>query len=287
MKAFSPETLDTEYINDKVLDCLKEDEEGWNQVLCPKHCNRQCEMFPIGSIVYYVKDGGLDYPGRYYVSWGTVIEHFTGQVSLQLYEMYDDRMIDGIPVRRFYTPTEWRKLPKNWSYDTTLFEITHSKDFSSVDMKRHDPEYLSSLINDGILVKSQEKDYAQFETEISKSKGWRIVRKYEKMRSPYVTLKITDVYAAYEEAQAVIDDIHAEWKRQASLSDYDWSVEQIDNTLNIWSRIHHIDEETIRRYRNWILQLDRVEDVEVRAISSGVQWKYVNNKRWNNIELSV
>lgn len=303
--------MEPEYRNTKVLDWLREREESWGKTLCPYHCNHQCEMFPIGSIVYYVKRSTSSRI-MYYVHWGVVIEHYSGQISLQLYDWDDTRLIDGVPIKEFDTPTKWRKLPKKWSYDTRLFEVTHSQKYfdsiqplfegmtretdtnnfleSNINSLRHAPEYLFDLIEKGLLVKMQHNDYAQFDKEISKEHGWRIIRKYNNSdhHSPYITLNIAEVYATFEEARAVIDDMEAEWERQASLSEREWSIENIDKQLDMWCNWHHVGEETKARYRKWIFDLDNIEEVEIRITSfSYIEWRYAGNKRWKKIELSV
>lgn len=302
--------MEPEYRNTKVLDWLREGEEAWDKTLCPHHCNRQCELFPIGSIVYYVKRSTALH-NMYYVHWGVVIEHYSGQISLQLYDWDDTRLIDGVPVKEFDTPTKWKKLPKGWKYDTRLFKLSQSQKYVDqiqplfehtisnaetsyfseigINLSSHSPEYLFSLIEKGLLVKMQHNDYAQIDTEISKEHGWRIIRKYNSSdhRSPYITLNIAEVYATFEEAHAVIEDIKAEWERQASLSDYEWAIENIDKNLDMWCNWHHVDDETKLRYRNWILALDNIEDVEIRIISNCIEWRYAKHKRWQKIELSV
>lgn len=299
--------MEPEYRNTKVLDWLREGEKMWDKTLCPHHCNRQCELFPIGSIVYYVKHS-TSVSNMYFVHWGVVIEHYSGQISLQLYDWDDTRTINGVPIKEFDTPTKWEKLPKGWTYNTKMFELSQSQKYFdqiqpllecidldnysdlSINLSRHPPEYLFDLIEKGLLVKMQHNDYAQIETEISKEHGWRIIRKYNSSEhhSPYITLNIAEVYATFEEAKAVIDDMKAEWERQANLSDYEWSVEQIDKNLDMWCNWHHVDDETKLRYRRWILNLDNIEEVEIRITSFGcIEWRYAGNKRWKKIELSV
>lgn len=248
-------------------------------------------MFPIGSVVYYVKSLTLRGKTSYYVDWGVVKEHYPGQTTLQLYEPRDLRTIEGVPIKEFHTPTKWRKLPKDWSCDSILFTI------DTPDVKRSCPknqEEILKMIQDGVLVEVIENDHAEFHAEVSKTNGWRIIRSYEyhsawqsSMPKNRITMYVTELYSTYDEAQAVINDIHAEWKRQSELSEYEWSVEQIDKVLDKWSGIHHIDAETKNRYRDWILQLDKVENVEIRTVGETVEWRYWKNKKWKTIQLPI
>ena len=83
----------------------------------------------------------------------------------------------------------------------------------------------------------------------------------------------------------VINEHDAEFKRQSELSDYDWSVEQIDKELSRWAYMYSISVEEKQRYRDWILSLDKIEDVEIRIFQGNIQWKYWRNQRWMNIEV--
>lgn len=280
------------------IEINKKIESDWNKALCPHHCNHQCERFPIGSIVYWVSDqkrliiGGK---GRYGINFGTVIEHYSGETRIQLYNILDTRTINGIPVKEFETPTRWQKLPKNWNYDTPLFKIEY-QEIPNVSkyIKLTCSNDILKAIEDGWLVKRQVNDYCRFEADIDKSKGWRIIRKYDPLDSdqaikgiPYTTVRFDKLYATYAEAQQKIDDIEAEWKRQSELSDYEWAIEEIDHTLDHWAELYRISDDIKEKYRNWILELKNIEDVEVRLVNGGIQWKYFKNKRWSNIDLSV
>lgn len=268
-------------------DTLNELEKMWNDTLCPHHCNKQCEKFPLGSIVYWIERTN----NHYKVNFGTVVEHFSGEVTCQLYEPFDDRLINGIPVKDFQTPTKWQKLPKGWSYDTRLFEI-ETKEMPKEWLKYHglnikNKEDILNAIEIGFLVKVQENDHATFYDEIDTHQGWRIVRRYNDHYLPYKTIKFHQVYSTFEEAQRVIDDIKNELQRQSKLSDKEWSIEQIDKTLNTWSYVYNKTDEEKEKYRNWILELNNVEDVEIKMFGGALQWKYAKNKRWSTIDLSV
>ena len=62
-------------------------------------------------------------------------------------------------------------------------------------------------------------------------------------------------------------------------------MEKIDNILGRWKFLNGATNEDVEIYRNWILSLKNVEDVDVRIWQNNIQWKYWKNKRWNNIEL--
>lgn len=262
-------------------DCL-------NNTNCEYHCNHQCEKFPIGSIVYYITH-------KYDISFGIVIAHFAGEVMLQKYDVNSPRIINGIPEKDFETPSRWYKLPKGWTYNTKLLNIEYEK-FDYIQGVYHEknlimnnPDNIRKLIDNGVLIKVNDKDYCSFETEIDRKNGWRIIRKYDitNYHPSTVTVRFDKVYSLYAEAKKIIDNIRAEWKRQAALSDREWSIEQIDKTLNHWQQVYRISDEQKQKCRDWIMELKNIEDVEIRLSQGYIQWKYLKNKKWSTIELSI
>ena len=274
--------------NEISLENVKAKQECLNSANCEYHCNHQCEKFPIGSIVYYVTH-------KYDVSFGIVIAHFAGEVMLQKYDVNSPRIINGIPEKEFETPSRWQKLPKGWTYNTKLLNIEYEK-FDYIQGVYHEkklimnnPDNIKKLIDDGILIKVNDKDYCWFETEIDTKNGWRVIRKYDyrNYHPSTVTVRFDKVYSTYAEAKKIIDDIRAEWKRQAALSDREWSIEQIDKTLNHWQQVYRVSDEQKQKCRDWIMELNDIEDVEIRLSQGYIQWKYLKNKKWSTIELSI
>lgn len=239
--------------------------------------------FQIGQIVYYVN--------KYHVPWlvnfGTVIEHYTDCICLQLYDTCDRRIINGIPTKEFGTPTPWKKLPKGWTYNTELFKFDWNHQFDDMvrETRIDDPTSIRNAINCGFLVKVQDRDYAHFETEIDSNKGWRIIRKYRDYHPYYTSIRYNQVYATWQEANDIVEAHRKELERQAALTDEEWSLEHIDNTLGMWAKACSITEETVQKYRDWLLGLKNIEDVETRIYGERIQWKYWQNKRWQDIEL--
>ena len=146
-------------------------------------------------------------------------------------------------------------------------------------------EDIKKAISNGFLIKVQEKDHCIFETEIDKEKGWRIVRKYyDNYKPPYVSRFYYDVYATYDEAKEKADEIKAELDRQANLTDYEWSVEQIDKMLYKAAKFNYITEEQAKEFRQRLLALDDVEEVCCRVCNRSVQWKYDHHKKWKTLK---
>lgn len=239
--------------------------------------------FENGDIVYWCHQSGH----KYSVHWGMVDEQFNRSVVYVDYlAPKERRLVNGVPIDEFKSESKYKKLPKGWSYNTRLFEIT-SEDIDekekSYKLDIRNPDNIKELYEKGLLVKKSTIFDGEIDAEITKD-GYRIVKKYLPYRNNITSVSIRPdkLYLSYEEAQREVDDNIAEFIRQSELSDYEWSVEQIDKALN---RCYDKTDTEKKQYRDWLLEMDNVEDIEVRVIGGEIQWKYWNKKRWANIEL--
>ena len=243
------------------------------------------KSFPIGSIVYFL--GSKPGETRKHIEYGMVLEHYPGDVAVQLYEPLDLRTIEGVPVKEFSTPTEWRKLPKNWSYDMPLIQYGQREVPEEMRMPAHfnDPEWIKGMIDAGFLVPPRENDHAIFQAAVDRRLGWRIVREYMgvKERPDYLMVHFLHCYATYAEAQAELDAIEAECKKQAALSDEEWSIQNIDRTLDRWAYLYAIPDDKKMEVRAHILSQGQVDEIVTRINGGGIEWKYDKNRRWLRI----
>lgn len=244
-------------------------------------------VYQNGDIVYWCH---LNRDGRYIVEWGMVDQQSGDIVYVDYLQQRENRYVNDIPIDDFKSEEGYRKLPKGWTYDTHLYAITtkpreEDEYMKTLDLKN--PADLKSAYDKGYLVKREKIFTGNIEADITKQ-GYRIIKSYPMWHNPkpnYVSALCHKVYPTYEEALAEVNANIAELHRQAELSDYDWSVEQIDKELDRWQKIYGHTTELKNQYREWILALDDVEDIEVRVSLGEIQWKYVKNKKWRNIEL--
>ena len=239
--------------------------------------------FENGDIVYWCHQNGH----KYSVHWGMVDEQFSRSVVYVDYlAPRERRLVNGVPIDEFKSEDKYKKLPKGWSYDTKLFEITSEdidEDIRTYKLDIRNPDSVKKAYDDGLLVKKSTIFDGEIDAEITKD-GYRIVKKYPPYRNNITSISIRPdkLYLSYEEAQQEVDKNIAEFIRQSELSDYEWSVEQIDKTLN---RCYGKTDIEKKQYRDWLLEMDNVEDIEVRIIGGEIQWKYWNKERWANIEI--
>ena len=243
------------------------------------------KRFNQGDIVYWCHQRGHEYS----VHWGMVDEQFSDAVCIDYIVPRERRLVDGVPINEFESEQRYRKLPKDWSWDTKLFELTYeplTEEEIAFKIDITKPQTLKSAYEKGYLVKDSTIFHGQIEDEITKD-GFRIIKKYRQWEHhiDHTSVRPDKVYFTYEEAKKEVESNIAEFHRQANLSDYDWSVEQIDKTLNHWQGLSGSSDNEVKQYRDWLLDMSNVEDIEVRLFGGNIQWKYWKNKRWMNIEL--
>ena len=244
------------------------------------------KRFNKGDIVYWCS---FDHTGKYYVKWGMVDEQFSDAVCVDLLEQHETRYINGIPINEFEDNT-YHKLPKGWTYDTKLYELTYvvPDNLKNYKIDITNSDSIKQAYTDGVLVKSDTIFHGNIETDVTKQ-GYKVLKKYPMWQKQYEThtsIRPDKVFFTYAEAKKEADANNAELIRIANLSDYDWSVEQIDNTLNMWQKICDVKDEEKQKYRDWILNLKNIENVEIRDYCGNIEWKYCDKKKWHGITLT-
>lgn len=244
--------------------------------------------FQPGDVVYWVGRHKHS-PYEYYVDYGIVDEEFSDAVCVDRLHIRDNRYINDVPYKEFPSVTKWQKLPKGWTYNTELFAMEwRNNDWAVLNTLRIDnPEDIKKALELGILVYLKDYDQTVPHSEIDKKFGWRIRKEHDDSVYvyPYVTLQKDNAFKTYAEAQAVIDAQEAEWKRQSELTDEEWAVEQIDHDLQRWAKIYSKSPEEVQKVRDFLLGMDKVEDIETRVFDGDFQWKYWKNKKWRTIVL--
>ena len=244
--------------------------------------------FQSGDVVYWVGRHRHS-PYEYYVDYGIVDEEFSDAVCIDRLHIRDNRYINDVPYKEFPSVTKWQKLPKGWTYNTELFAMEwRNNDWAVLNTLRIDnPEDIKKALELGILVYLKDYDQTVPHSEIDKKIGWRIRKEHDDSVYvyPHVILQKDNAFKTYAEAQAVIDAQEAEWKRQSELTDEEWAVEQIDHDLQRWAKIYSKSPEEVQKVRDFLLGMDKVEDIETRVFDGDFQWKYWKNKKWRTIVL--
>lgn len=246
--------------------------------------------FQPGDVVYWVERHRQS-PYEYYIDYGIVDEEFSDAVCAERLHIRDHRFIDNIPYNDFPQFTHWKKLPKGWTYNTQLFEMEwrSGKDWSALgNLKINKPEDIKTAFEQGVLIYLKDYDQTVPHSEIDKKLGWCIRKEHDNSIYvyPHVTLQKDNAFKTYAEAQSVIDAQEAEWKRQSELTDEEWSIEQIDRDLQRWSKIYSKSPEEMQRVRDFLLGMDKIEDIETRVFCGDFQWKYWKNKKWRTVVLN-
>lgn len=243
------------------------------------------ERFSPGEIVYWCHHSGH----KYWVRIGMVADQYSDVVIIDFLAGRERRRVNGVPINEFENESHYKKLPKGWSYDTRLYEITEdelSEDEKKFKINWHNPQMIKEAYDKGYLVKDSTIFHGTIEAEITKE-GYRIVKKYPYYMNhiDHVSIYPHRLYRTYEEAQKEVDSNVAEFERQAALSEREWSLEQIDKSIDILKRLNGLSDKEAQSYHDWFADREDVEDIETRVLNFHLQWKHYQSKKWYYVEL--
>ena len=255
------------------------------------YLNRPRVTYAPGTVVYFAGLARTPWytKCRKTVLYGIVVENYTDGIILQMIEPKDTRKIDGVPIKDYPAASEWRKLPKGWSWKTNLVP-QHTGSISVFlddevqkpkDLNIENPETILELYKNGYLVNVQDNDHCTLNSEIDNRYGYRIVKQYNEYYQPFVSLPWRDAHDTYAGAKAIVEAEEAELKRQSELTDLEWSVEQIERDIDRWAFFFGKTEQEKEKLRGWMMALKDLENVETRVANGTFEWKYFKNKRWS------
>lgn len=255
-----------------------------------KRLNEYVERFPQGSVVYYIETESYGH----IVKFGLADEYFHDALYIKLLHLKDTRLINNIPYNEFKTPTRKQKLPKGWTYRTSLF--TEGDDTSCYEefrkIKISKPKTILDAYNKGYLIDAEKYD-ASWIRPVVEQDGYYLTREYPSMYSypkrrvkPYIFVPYHKVYHTYEEAQKIIDDWKAEQQRRAAQTDYEWNTENLDYELKKFQHMYNKSDEDIQQIKDFVLAQPDFEDLEFKIFDKVFQFKSCNKKKWRNAEFA-
>ena len=177
--------------------------------------------FKDGDIVYWVTK---DYYSNYYVTYGIIDCLSDSGAMIDLLSVYERRRVNGIPINEFKSETKFKKLPKGWTWNTELFEITFDKfnKWTADDcLSLTDAENVKRLLDKGILVRTREIFDGEIQAEITKE-GYRIVKTYpmwRRLKQKSATVPYHKLYHDFKSAEREAESLNAEIERQTTLTD--------------------------------------------------------------------
>jgi hypothetical protein len=209
----------------------------------------------------------------------------------------EHRYVKGTPIDEFKT-TEWKSYPKVFREGKFREKFEPSVEVVWRLSKR-DQELLRALRIDGVadmeeaykeklLVRASEVTDWDVRVEINRNNEYRIVKSipawtqtYGKDKRTFVHLPKDKVYPSYELAQKAVKEWDAKWAKLDALTDFEWSVREIDKVLK------QFPEEDRERYREILLSMPDIEDLEVRK-RDGVLWYrwFTPKTEWEQLALA-
>lgn len=241
----------------------------------------------IGDVVYFIETRGYDCDIKY----GIISDIGAHKVWIDFLVRADKY---GIYTDKFY-PIEFDKWYNPDHFTTYLSEIRVVRSVSTKDAERlqsvtiDDPKGIKRLYEDGILT-TRDK-VPQYDIEVVWSDkyhtqvmfkanplAWTLI--YNQDQRISTCIPKSEVLTTYEEAlenKQFVQSLHIEG---ITLSDYDWSVREIEKILRRFAK------EKAEQYRKILLAMPDVEDLEVRKFDDKLQYRYFSKKtKWQDLEI--
>lgn len=257
-------------------------------------------IYPKDTIVYYVKRDGF----KYRPWFGIVDDQWFGKVSVHFLTekritKYRSAYFDGVTIEEIAKNHSYKnhKLPKEWVWDTKLLEeYVDEKEYADIKsalakVNFDDPVSILQAYHDGWLVRRDDWENDKVNYEVTKDGYYFHVENrngtWGHKEPSEQTMDLRDIYPDYESAAAEAKTRNDEFARQAALSDYDWSVEQIDRTIAKWRLMNGgVTEQSAKEaasIKKQLLEMKNVEDIETRTECGNFVWKYSHNTKWHTI----
>jgi hypothetical protein len=246
-----------------------------------------------GQIVFFLERSNMS-PHDFYIGYGVVDFYSCTDVCVDWLGLKDNRIVvtlDGkrTPFAEFKNDTEYRKLPKGWTYNTKLYDIEYDESDKEIKNKiislKGIDKQVRTAYDCGILVKKTLTDYEGIDATVDKD-GYKLSRKLPMWVQHRTggTYRYNELFATFDEAQEALDAYKAEQTRIANLSDREWVLEDVHKTVNRHKNIYHESDEYYEKVLDFFEnRCDNIEDVEIRIYGGVIQWKYYNRKKWNSL----
>lgn len=242
-------------------------------------------MIEAGQAVYFIENRGMDPVIKFGIVSDLWEERGFYHYAVDFLSIKEPRYIKGIPFDEF-TNTEWRKIPKELrdkAYTIQPDVVWRLKPEERALLQTSfidNPRDIERLYKAGLLVSKEKISTAHIEVELNRSNEYRIVKiqhewtyDYGKDKRTGVILEACKLYEAYSKAKEEKERIEAKYKAERALSDYEWSVREIDKVL----RLLH-DDTLAKEYRRILLSMANVDDIEIKKIGNIIYYRYFSKK---------
>ena len=155
------------------------------------------------QVCYYINDNQFGM----YVAYGMYEYKTTCTHKVSRLKCPEIRLINGILFDEFESETEFKKVPKGWTYNTPMFIVTEDlekKEKINAAMKGRyikNPSDIQWLFDNGYLIKMEDVEPV-IEAEYDHN-TYRLVKKYRDHNDCYPD----EVFETYEEAEKRMNEI--------------------------------------------------------------------------------
>ena len=242
------------------------------------------------QVCYYIEDSQFGM----HVSYGIYEYKTTCTHKVSRLKAPEIRLINGVPFDDFQSETEFKKVPKGWTYSTDLYTVTEDlekKEKINAAMKGRyikNPSDIQWLFNNGYLIKMEDVEPI-IEAEFDHN-TYRLVKKYPAWTQCYGSHNDrypNEVFETYEAAEKRMNEIKEIRHRKAVecalldfYEDLEWALEKYEaehgrrEIEKIRQKIlarPHLDDTMFRYYNGEILVVSR----EAHRKDTHIEWEKI------------
>jgi len=224
------------------------------------------------------------------------VDFLTPRKELHVFSQYHN----GIKAEEFSQYQEdWHKLPKGWTYNTTLFSVVdicrdniNKKKQEAVNWQ--DLDSLKKALEDRVWCKVKDNFSGKFEADIDKHKGWILRVKYDTPSLEFTkatrVVPFNRIYKDFASASKCCRALKTADLSTANMTEKDYAIAELNRTLRLLQLRGNYSFEDIDKFRQNILSLDDkvLETLETKLGGSGTWLEYRVNgkKRWISLRFS-
>ena len=209
-------------------------------------------------------------------------------VTFKLYNESTEKLFtDNKSLHEYFKNVSWRKYPskKELSDNKKLFTFSRNPLYLLTNEKlpsMKDKQAVKKAYESGLICKRNDAvgyGYCPY-SEIDKG-SWKPIL-VGKRDSDNTTLCKSLTFSTWDDAEKLKDCIEHEYDWVAGLTDREYTLLEMDKTLNKLVREGMLKSDA-RRIAAFMLKRKNLVDMEFRTMSGKFQWRNYDNGKWNNV----
>ena len=238
--------------------------------------------FKKDELVYFINDLG-------FIDYGLIDYYYRlGEYCITLYCVKDTRLVDGVPISDIDYNKEY-PLPKKWTYNTKLFEVTNSEEYENIsnamkNVKLTDKDKILECIKKGYLVKKSTVPLGYVTTDVLK-KTYKLRFQRNEKDKVEETIHESKIFRTYDEAMQYKKSEQKKKEDRKRMFDSMSESEQSLFEIREYLEKINISNNEIDDCIKLINEMEDCcpEDIEIRVIRGEIQYRKFDSKEWKHL----